>query len=244
MRIDHTCEKRMDELAGRASQTGLIQYSHFLTPAEQLQAQVSGKKFYCDILFWGGFPEAERKIASFTDSGMNPSWPIETILFTWNDRFGSVAHRDLLGAIMALGIDRERYGDILVMKGCAYVVLQHDIAEYVSSAVQMAGRMTVHGKITDEIPTLTATGGEETRCVVSSLRLDALVSAAWKISRSHAQEIITSGRAQVDYCPEIRPDRIIHEDALVSVRGLGRFKAMGIAGKTKKNRFCVMLMRQ
>ena len=78
---------------------------------------------------------------------------------------------------------------------------------------------------------------------VAALRLDAVLGAAWDLSRGKAAELVASGRVQVDYLPELRPDRHLHEGAVLSVRGLGRAKIAEIGGKTKKDRVGVMLLR-
>lgn len=243
MRSDRSCERRMEELSDRADRTGLTQYTCFLSPAEQMQAQISARKKKCEVFFWGGFPDAERKIAAFCAEGAELEWPLCAVRFTWNERFGTIAHRDLLGAMMSLGIERERYGDIIVAQGCAYAAMHRGVAEFVAGAIETVGRAAVSSSVENEMPMGLSANGEEVRLVVSSLRLDALISAAWKLSRGCAQEVIASGKAQVDHCPELRPDRAVAENALVSVRGKGRFRLMETVGKTKKDRVCVLITR-
>ena len=221
----------------------MIQYSYFLTPAEQLQAQICAKKQNCGVSLWGGFSDAERKIAAFCTERTVLDWPVSAVSFSWNERFGSLGHRELLGSLMSLGFDRERTGDILAMQGNAYVIVHRDIAEYIANAVRLVGRIAVSGSVIAELPVAFAPGGEELCLVVSSLRLDALISAVWKMPRSQAREIVASGRARVDYCQELRPDRMIQENTLVSVRGMGRFILKDTAGKTKKDKMRVLLMR-
>lgn len=244
MQADRTCQKRMDELASRAAQGGIVQLTSFCTPSELVQADISARQEGVFLKTWGGVEDAERRVAAFCPyEEDNPIWPVVTVQFAWNPKFGTIQHRDVLGSLMALGMDREKFGDVFISHGAAYAIMHKDIATYVLSAIEKIGNTTVSAKLLEEIPTITTTTGESIRCTVASVRLDALLGAVFKLSRSRAQELVASGKVQVDYCITMRPDAIIKENMTISVRGLGRCKLVEISGKTKKDRICVMLKR-
>lgn len=244
MQADRTCQKRMDELASRAANRGMVQLTSFCTPSELVQADISAKQEGVFLKTWGGVIDAERRIAAFCPFVEdNPSWPIVTVQFVWNPKFGTIQHRDVLGSLMALGMDREKFGDIFITDVTAYAIMHKDIAMYVVDSIEKVGNITVSAKLLNEMPTLAVSTGEPMRCTVASLRLDVLLSAAFRLSRTRAQELIAAGKVQVDHCVTLHSDAIIKESMILSVRGLGRCKLMEIVGKTKKDRISVMLTR-
>lgn len=244
MQADRTCQKRMEELASRAARTGITQLTSFLTPSQLVQADISARQEGVCIQAWGGVLDAERRIAAFCGSmDDEPQWPIALIAFEWNAKFGALSHRDLLGSLMALGIDREKFGDLFIAEDKAYAVVHEHIADYVLGSIDRVGKVPVCAKTLLETPPLLASQGESVYCTVASLRLDALLCAVWKLSRSAAQSLIASGKVQVDYRLALHPDCFMKENMIVSLRGRGRCKLIEIVGKTKKDRISVMLMR-
>ena len=95
----------------------------------------------------------------------------------------------------------------------------------------------------EEIPALSGGQGSAIRATVASLRLDALLCVLWRLPRTRAAELVSSGRVQVDHQMELRPDRQLQAGAKISVRGLGRGILSEIGGKTKKDRISVTLLR-
>ena len=102
-------------------------WSGFLTPAEAAEAESVGRSLGADFVLEGGYEDAERRVAAFY-AGEAPEpgdWPICALRLRWNARFSSPGHRDLLGAVMGLGIERETTGDIAMGEyrgeGCAYL---------------------------------------------------------------------------------------------------------------------------
>ena len=243
MQADRSCEKRMDELARRAARTGIAQVTSFLTPSEVIQAGISAGKEGVRLQTWGGVANAERCLAAFCIDEEELDWPIAMLLLQWNVRYGSISHRDILGSLMALGMDRGKYGDIYVYPGKAYVAAQKEIAGYVSEALDRVGNVSV--RVHSEAGAIdTPVGdGESMCCTVASLRIDAVIAAAWKLSRTDAQALVRAAKVQVDYRQELRPERIMKENMVISVRGRGRVTLMETIGKTKKDRIRVMLMR-
>lgn len=245
MRPDTACEHRMAELAGRAFATGIPSLTPFLTPAERMQAELSAKKAGIRCESFGGYEGAERRVAAFTDEGA-PTWPIRCVRISWNGKFSAPGHRDLLGGILGLGIDRETVGDIVPRGGEAHVFALEGIAPYIARNLSRVGNASVRAELLAELPDAGPEGGAGTpvQATVASERLDAIVAEAFRLSRVRAAEAVLSGRVTVDFRQELRPDVKLLAGQLISVRGMGRVRLAEILGYTKKNRMRVSLLRQ
>ena len=234
----------MAELAARAARTGIAQVAWFLTPAEQAQAEICARQAGVTFLTEGGVPDAERKVVAFAEEEELAQWPIVCLRISWNARYGAPGHRDLLGSILGLGMGREKIGDLYVREGEAFAFVLKDMAGYIAASLDRVGRTPVRVEQLEAWPQLSAAGGSEVTATVASMRLDAVIGAAWKLSRGRAAELVASGRVQVGHLPELRCDRQLDEGAVISVRGMGRAKVERVGGKTKKGRISVTIARQ
>lgn len=243
MQADRSVEKRMAELAGRAERTGIGQIAWFLSPAELTQADICARQAGVTLHTCGGTPDAERRVAAFGDEDWAPDWPVDCLQLGWHARYGAPGHRDILGSLMGLGIGREKVGDIFVQEGVAYVFILREMGTYVAANLERAGSTPVRISVMADWPELAAAEGVALRDTVASLRLDAIIGAAWNLSRGKASALVASGRVQVDHREELRGDRQITEGAVISVRGLGRAKLEAIGGKTKKGRYSIEMIR-
>lgn len=226
----------------RAARTGVSQLSDFLTPAEQLAAEICARKARVSYASSGGAPGAERRVAAFFTEDA-PAFPIVCVEIRFRERFGSLGHRDLLGALMALGLRREKLGDVFPGEGIAYAMALSDVARYIESELDRAGNMPVTVRIAPQMPEVFAREGERMRVTLPSLRLDAILCGAFRLSRQEAEAAILSGRVSLNYQKELRPDHRAAEGALISARGMGRAKLCEIHGKNAKNRICVTILR-
>lgn len=233
---------RMDDLARQAEHTGAAS-SKFLTPGEvQIVRQQYQNRRDISLVLDGGFEGAERQIAVF----LNPDWGryerediLSLLRLDYRDK-DALSHRDILGALMGLGLKREVIGDILCDGPPAYLACLREMAGFVKDNLSKAGRAGV--RVTDvskeETPARTETMKAKT-ITVASLRLDVLVSAAFSVSRSEAAALITAGRVSVDHLPCENTSKEIGEGAVLSVRGFGRAMLVSIGGKSRKDRIYV-----
>ncbi len=201
---------------------------------------------YSAFEFFGGYPEAERRICIFI-----PEWqereqaasgaPLSLLRCEYSEK-NRLTHRDILGALMALGIEREKTGDIIVSPGIADVIICRDIEDYLLSSLTSAGR----AHLSLSLPPL----GElmqpkedvrTVKCTVSSPRLDALISAAFNLARGRAAELVSSGRVQLNSAECLKPDRQLSPGDTVSCRGFGKFTLSAFTGFSKKGRLCAEL---
>jgi len=231
--------KRLEELASRACRRGVYSFSEFLTLAEQ--ATLCGMRVEAPYTLEGGYTDAERKIAVFGSKelcGYRAEPPIRCLrIAPLAPKFAeSLTHRDFLGALIGLGIRREVLGDIIVGGNCGYLFCLESIAEYVLSQLTQVRRTAVKAERSDSPPVSAAELPERSQIVVASERLDAVVAAVYKLSRSESQglfgqdRVFVNGRAagSLTYSPEVGDT--------ISVRGFGRFVYEGVEGETRKGR--------
>lgn len=229
----------MEDFARQAQKTGMA-HSKFLTPteAELVRQGYAGRR---DVLcaFDGGFPEAERSIAVFTQ----PDWGIyerKQVLKALTIRFrpqDTLRHQDILGAILGLGLSRDILGDIYIQSGSAFTVCLASIADFIQTELRKAGRVGVSVLLgaLSELPDLSPIL-EEKQLTVSSLRLDAVLSAAFNLSRSESGDLIRAGHVQVNHRECLSISGSVSCGDIVSVRGKGRFKLLAFNDYSRKGK--------
>lgn len=198
---------------------------------------------------FGGYAEAERKMLIFLPEYLEESAlteedsPIVCIRATFFQE-DNLSHRDILGALMGAGIGRETVGDICIGKGSCDFFVTAEIAPYILSSFDSAGRTRLHLK---QIPLSEAQIPEpevkEIRDTLASLRLDSVISSGFRIGRSLAAQYVSAGKAAIDGLPCEKPDKNVTEGMKISVRGLGKIKLHAVNGKTKKDRISVVIHR-
>ena len=156
--------------------------------------------------------------------------------------FKKLSHRDYLGSVMALGLKRNVIGDIIVCEDGADISVSKAVAKYLLSELKQIGRVNVRTEILDieEIRT------SEIKTVpmnftVASLRLDNIISSAFKISRGKAQEEIRKGMAAVNGADCTKTDYMVKLDDKVSLRHYGKVMMSEIGGTNKKDRIHVIV---
>lgn len=235
--------RRLDELAVRAERVGRPCFSGFLSPPEAELAKVSGKRAGVKVRLEGGFEEAERRMACFSPSdGGENSFPIAALELRWPHQ-SAPEHRDILGSVMGLGLKRQCVGDIVVMEQWACLFAETMMAEHIAQSLTSAGRVKLQTAILDAWPRIETPQGVEIRDTVSSLRLDAVLSGGFGISRACAAELIASGRVKLCHLPSDRPDARVKQGDAISARGFGRLVIEEIGGPTKKGRLPIKMVR-
>ena len=241
--------KRLRELALRAAHTGQTQFTRFLEPSALDEARrVAGA---CGVGFetFGGYPDAERVMAACFDGDAPSSeeYPLRGLRITWNEKFAHPAHRDLMGAVMGLGLEREAIGDVAlgVHRGgpCAWVFAIPEVADYIAANLDSAGRATVRAEVTDDAPEIAPPEGEALRVTVQTARLDAVVAAGYRLSRSEAQKLVSAGLVKLNHAPDLHGDAHVGAGDLISVRGHGRLKVVEALGESRRGRLVLSLFR-
>ncbi len=151
-------------------------------------------------------------------------------------------HGDYLGALLGLGIKRDRIGDIHVHEHFCHIIVMDEIADYLNIHLRQVHRINV---LTDVIPLselqTVVPKLEEMSLSVASMRLDGIASDVYRISRSKIVDPIRAGRCRVNWKSEEDPSEQLREGDVVSIKGLGRFKVLEVDGMTKKGRIRVKI---
>ncbi len=191
----------------------------------------------------GGFQQAERRTALFLPDYIEKAeqlapedWPFRALRLQSRGQ-KPLTHRDYLGALMGLGIRRERIGDILPGPQGADLLVMADIAPYVVQNLTQAGASPVSVSLIDldalEIPEVKV---KIIRDTVPSLRLDAVLASAFSLSRGDAAEAIRRGLVQADGAPALKGDRPVAQGVRLSIRGKGKAILAETGGLSKKGR--------
>jgi photosystem II S4 domain protein len=232
----------------QAIKTWEVVFTDFLSPPELAEAQtVLAKLTEVSTIAWGGYPQAERQRLAITRSEL----PLDTdqveltaLSIAGNFLFDPATHRDFLGAILGTGIVREKVGDILVLgeRGAQAIVVP-DLVEFFQQSLTQV--RTVPVKVTT-IPwselQVREPRKKELATVEASLRLDAIASAGFGMSRSKMVDLINGGEVRVNWKDVTQPAHQLKDGDLVAIRGKGRL-FVGEVAVTKKNRYRVLLTR-
>lgn len=220
----------------------------FLSPAAQRAARelLHAAAIHSGFAFRGGYDAAERQLLVFLPDWMDAPEE-EDCLSALRCTFraeDTLTHRDLLGALMALGITRETLGDILVSSGSADLIATREIAPYLLQNLTAAGRVKLS---VEEIPLSSLRVPEqkvkEIRDTVATLRLDAVTASGLSLSRAKAQELIGAGRVQLNHRETTKADAPVAGGDVISARGVGKFTVAAVGGLSKKGRTALTLRR-
>ncbi len=227
--------KKAISLLERGYYTGKEVTSFFLDPFEKNVIENIANKNNMDIKFIGANENAERKIfvVNNYDYEIDQSNYIRVLTID-ND---SLKHRDVLGALISKGIDREDIGDIVVGEKIEFVVLEKDAAfiKYNITKIKNVGvniEFKKDNKLSNKVYDY-----EEFTNFVSSLRIDNIISTILHLSRNNAKNLIKKRLVKVDFVTVDDPSKDIDEKSLISIRGYGRFVFDEIIGNSKKGNY-------
>lgn len=220
------------------------QWTDFLNPYERRLAKSILNRF--DEISYkenGGISESERKIISIYPSyreqkqAQNPITALKI-----QGSFSKLSHKDFLGSILGLGINRDKIGDILIHDNYVQIIVKNEISSFISMNLKKIGNINVDIKeMLVEDLSLGKTDYKEVSTVIPSLRLDTLVSGAWNLSRNDSKRLIESGKTKVNWEPVEKVFKDIEEGDLISAKGYGRFTLDSIGGMTRKGNTKVKL---
>ena len=148
----------------------------------------------------------------------------------------SLSHRDYLGSILSLGIERENIGDIVFdEEQNAYIIVIKPMDEFLLSNFNKVRHTKILLSIVDEIPKIERKY-ERKIINIASFRLDSIVAGLLNLSREKSQRLIQSGDVRVDFVEEKNNSKMIAAPSVLSIRGFGKFKIGEFISETKKNR--------
>ena len=186
-----------------------------------------------NVTLFGGTEDCERQMMGFSlaeEELSEEDFPIKIIkIRRKSKKFGQadLSHRDYLGSILGLGIDRGKVGDILVAEDSAVCFVAEEISPYITAVV---------AEETEGAEAIPQRQTETKRLTVASMRLDAVAGEAFNLARGKVQTLIGAEKAQVNWNIVTNTSHQLKEGDMVSLRGFGRFHIKSIGGKTKKDR--------
>lgn len=243
-----------------ALDSGMASATPFLNPGEQYFAgqllRESGRGE--QGVFFGGYPEAERRrllllpdyatdilgfppvrdpaAAAACYAGLDAA-PVYFVRIVASG-FCSLSHRDYMGSILALGIERDTVGDIVVLEDGALVCTVPHMATFLCAELHTVGRDSVRVRISETLPPdfVPAKRTEALSDTVASPRLDCVVAALAHLSREAAQKQIRQKLVDVNYRTAEEDDTVLTDGDVLSVRGVGKFRILSLTQRTRRDR--------
>lgn len=226
----------------RAKKTFQETFTDFLSPEEQsiLKSICFGEGL--EVKFFGSKGDYERAMGAISDFEYFGDFPVKIVKINGNLKFEKLNHRDYLGAILSLGVKREKIGDINVYEDGAEIWVHSDIADYILFNLEKIKHTGVKTSFIDydharEKIQLYRDKTDN----VASLRLDSIVASALNLSRAKAADIIKGGDVKLNYFPASECSIKVNQNDILSIKGHGRYKIDSILGTTKKDRITVLI---
>ncbi len=238
-------EKRLGELAERSSRQNIYTFTGFLGMAELdvfhcMERELS----YAHPVLFGGSEEAERLVIRFGDPGelgYEEAFPItllkiEPLMQKYADTLG---HRDFLGALMNLGIERSTLGDIFIKDNNGYLFCLDSIAEFIMEELRRIRHTDVKCSRAEPDKVLEKREKVRQNLTVSSERADVVIASLYHLSRTQsmdffrARKIFINGRLCENNSCSLKTGDV------VTVRGKGKFFYDGADRETKKGKLSV-----
>ena len=190
----------------------------------------------------GVFYDSERRMISFNNI-YNTPFPMKLLRIQNTSKFNDLNHKDYLGGILAVGIERDKIGDLLVKDNTCYVPVHEDIESFLISNLDKIGKATCKVEVLGQYESLPQFNFKEEVILVSSLRIDGIVSKLANISRAKAQLMVEQGKVMVDYVKIKDKSYEVKEDERITVRGTGKFILGSTIGSSKSGRLKVSIKK-
>ncbi len=224
-----------------------IQYTDFLDMAQfELVQKFINKIKIENYIYYGGFEQAERKMIIIYPEKFNIdvvkknlSNIIQIVRIELPDELKcKYSHRDYLGAIIKLGVKREKVGDIIVDKDGADIIVQKDVSKFL---IENLGGLTRFSKSNISLKDIESLRPVEIRreeldIIVSSVRLDNVIAELARCSRNRALEFINTERVFINFQNETKKTKQVKVGDIVTIRGKGRFYIKDEIGQTRSGR--------
>ena len=195
------------------------------------------------MFLFGGKEDCERKVAFFLPYYLEETdFDIGEIIKAVRIRsyFGKPVHRDYLGAVLGLGIERDRIGDLLVFDDTAYLFCLSPVVSVLLQELEKVGKVSVKAEqvALSEVP-ISERKVKKITFTVKSLRLDAVTGDMFGVSRTLAAELIREGAVTLNYSICEKVDATVKEGDTLSVHGKGKGRISQIGGRSRKDRLFV-----
>lgn len=244
MNEQELCKKRLIDLSKQADFKEIVTFSDFLNLNEQNIYHIALKELYTQTKSFGGYDGAERQMIAFIPDALYYEWvyPIKCIhIVPKYPKFAEkLTHRDVLGALMNLGIERSRLGDILCLEDDYYVFCDEDIFPFIISELSKIRHTLVELSEETEYKHLQANIHlEEKYDMIASNRIDCIIAKAFHLSRSESAELLAAEKVFINGKCITNCNQSCENGAIVSVRGKARFIFEDCNSTSKKGKLRV-----
>lgn len=231
------------DLDEKANSREFVTSSGFLDLNRLSMAEGIEKHFKCQNVTFGGYEDAERKVMYFLPQGdMQPDFSDIRVLCSKIST--PLNHREVLGSLMGLGIDRSLVGDILISEKSVQIIVKKEIAQFIVQNFLRASKTRLSFEVCDieniEIPDKTT---KEITGTIKSLRLDSVISLAFSVSRTLCKDLIAASKVFVNDRCVTKPDLIVSEGDKLTLRGKGKAFLVEIGSLSRKERIFVKIQR-
>ena len=240
--------KRLIELSNQAYTRDIVTFSDFLNLNELNILHTTPKDMFPSRYeTFGGYDSSERQMVSFLPDALyyDYTYPIQIVEITpANAKFAEeLSHRDYLGSLMNLGVERSKMGDILLQENKAILFVREEISSYIAENLNRIRHTTVTTKILDTTDISYQPRFQEIKGNVASIRLDSVLSVAFPMSRSKMCAFIENGKVFVNGKLITSNGYHLKENDIISVRGLGRIKFIEVISETRKGRYMISVYK-
>ena len=249
MNTNDATAKRIMELAERAYSENRFFFTDFLDMSQLSVFYAMEKEVgYAGTCVSGGKDGCDRCMVRFGSPelcGYEEEFPIDILYITpLQKKFSEeLTHRDFLGSVIGLGIERTKLGDILVRENAAYIFVADSISDYIIENLNQVKHTNVQVERCIELPEELAPKFSEESIVVSSNRLDAVIARAFNLSRENAAGLISEGKVFVSGREILSVSKALKDGDVLSVRGKGKLIFCGEEGVSRKNKLYIKIKR-
>lgn len=232
--------KRIMDLKVRAENNGTFSLLKFLDVRQQkLVAYIIGNNSAATYSFYGGYEGSEyQKCMIYPKGDYEIDYKIDVLELIYNRRYLNPHHRMILGALMSLGIKREVIGDIIVGER-TYIICSSEITQFLKNEFRTLSGIPVSLEKVQNIHVESLNEYEVKHCIISSLRMDVVISARYNLSRNRTKELIEAGHVKLNQVIQMNPAFLLKAEDCLSIKGFGRMKVISIGDKTRKDRIKV-----
>lgn len=241
-------KKRLTELAEKSGRQNIYTFTGFLGMAElDVYYRMERELSFAHPMLSGGAEGAERQIVRFgnpEETGYEAEFPIvllkmEPLQPKYADALG---HRDFLGALMNLGIERGTLGDILLRDNCGYLFCLETMADFIVEELHKVKHTDIKCSFVEAPEALEKQEKVRQSLTVPSERADAVIAALYHLSRTRSAELFRAKKVFINGKICENNSCVLRREDAVSVRGLGKFYYDGADRETKKGKRSVGIL--
>ncbi len=236
---------RLEDLALKAREEKDIVFASFVDPSMEILANREiGRYKDLDCTFFGGNVYTERKVICIHAKDIIPNEEDYPISVLQCKKEGEISHQDVLGAVLGLSIKREKIGDINITDSIVQIFVSENISSFIVNELSNISRYDIKfEEVGLEKALVVEPNFKEMNVIVPSLRLDAVIGSAFKLSRNEANMLVKGGKVKINHQVILKPAYSVKVGDMLSVRTKGRGIIHSENGTTKKGNIKLLIKK-